>query len=479
MTTKKFKNYLLTILAFLLFSPSIIAQNGFTPKVEKYVDDYIASLDKSSSELKKIELWYANFKKGQKPTPEVYSQNLIGLGIGASKEKGITYRHLPAKYFFTKNKITLNKITAKKHKQLDIDNYTKAYFKGNKILKADPIYTNLDNDNFAFGATKFKETNNELYAKVFDFIYLRTYQKHLYILAINSNYSIWKNREITFYKFDISLQSNGDSKLIAVQKHKTPKKTNQTTVYKIPNRWKDKNRLYHDLATDEFRETVQLLAQIEPYNKNSAFIENANALPRKLDRDNVKNFIKELTFFQNYKVELTDEMTKKLSYFSKESVKNVNHYASHALADVYMNDKQYTKAIIAFGKALENEYHTAGGTRYIRCLDRIYSDLAEASFAVNKPEIGVLYLLAVVANQDRSSAYANEQLIAYGNTINTKKFKENLIFAIDSIKENGALEYTIVYKNNKATFKIPFFSTAKGVQIRLVKSSAFNSFNHK
>lgn len=457
------------------------AQNGFTPKVEKYVDDYIASLKVNSSELKKTETWYAAFKKGVKPSAEQYSSSLIGIGVSALKEKGGVYNYVPAKYSFDKNKIGIKKITSKKYEQTDIDSYTKAFFKNNNaVLKQEKIYGNLDTNGFVVGAGLFKESDKEIYVKgSFDFLCIRVYKKYLYVVSLNKNFAVWKNREIAFYKFNLTSKVKGAGRPQVSKKKKAPVEKKQENSYKIPNRWKDTKRLYHDVASEELRKTVRLLSQIAPYNTNKEFVENTKVLNIPLDRDNIHNYIKELTFFQDYKIEMTDKMKNKLDYFSKESVKNINHHASHALADIYMNNKQYKKAIASYGKTLSSKYHTAGGTRYVRDLDRIYCDLAEASFAVNHHDEGVLYLLAVVANQNTSATYADKQLIAYGKTINGKKFKENLIWAINSVKPKGDSDYTITYKKQKGTFGIPIFSSPKGVKIRLAKSVTYGSFDYK
>jgi len=257
------------------------------------------------------------------------------------------------------------------------------------------------------------------------------------------------------------------------------KQRNSFLSYKIPNRWENEHRLFHDIATDELRKTVRSLAQIPPYVNNKEFVSNANALSVALTRNNIKDYIPQLQFFESYKVELDDDMKKKIGYYARESVKNVNHYAAHALADIFMTEKAYEKAVYSFEKALKNRYHTAGGTRYIRCLGRIYSDLAEAAFFVNQPEEGVLYLLALIAQKDRSSEYADKQLIEYGKTINAKKFRDNLVLAINSVKLKGKSEYTITYKNQMGTFEIPFFGSKKNIQIRLVKSQTYTYFEKK
>ena len=464
------------LLTILLCNQFIIAQEGFTPKVEKYIDNYISTFNESNPEIKKINKWYANFKKADKPSKKDYEHKLIGLGLEISKEKEIASSYIPASYTLDKGKIAVKNITSKKYEQELIDSYASAYFKNNTLLKKENLYEELVNDNFIFNAGKFKENERELYVKPsFVLLFIRVYENNLYIISINSNYSIWKNREIIFYKFDLSL---GTKLPVTTDNSSKVKPEVTNTNYIIPNRWEDTNRLYHDQAIDELRETVNLLAQIPPYSNNSDFVTNAKGLDTKLNRDNVKNYIPQLQFFENYKVELDDKMAENIGYYAKESVKNVNHYAAHALADIYMNKKEYSLAVSSFGKALTNKYHTAGGTRYIRCLNRIYSDLAEASFAVNEPDIGVLYLLAIIAQQNTSSDYADEQLTAYAKTINTKKFKENLIMAIDSAEEKGELEYTITFKNHTGTFEIPYFSSLNNVKVYLVKSDTYNNFKH-
>ena len=472
---------ILSTISILFLTQFVIAQKGFTPKIEKYVNEYINTFDQSKSELKRVNTWYAAFKKAEKPSKKEFEGKLIGLGIEIAKENEMASSYLPATYTQNENKIAVEKINSKKHEQSLINDYAKAYFKNNTVLKKEPLYKTSSNDNFVFGATNFTENTKEIYVKGnFNLYFIRTYKNNLYVISINRNYNIWKNKAVTFYKFDLSLKNDKTYEIPkTATKPSKPKTPSQNLSYKIPNRWKGTNRLYHDVAIDELRETVRLLAQIPPYYNNKDFVSNAMSLSSPLTRDNVMNYISQLQFFENYKVELDEKMKGKIGYFAKESIKNVNHYAAHALADIFMTKKEYRKAISSFGKALNSKYHTAGGTRYIRCLGRIYSDLAEAAFALDKTDQGVLYLLALIAQKDRYSEYADEQLTAYGKSINLKKFKKSLILAIDSVEIKDELRYNITYRNQIATFEIPFLGTKKNIQIHLVKSDTYSYFENK
>ncbi|MFP3833019.1 hypothetical protein [Chryseobacterium sp. SIMBA_028] len=93
--------------------------------------------------------------------------------------------------------------------------------------------------------------------------------------------------------------------------------------------------LYHNFRVDDLRIGLRYLIKDEPYKSDPTLIQYTSNLKDKLERTNIAHYIEELRYFADLKI---DEKYKD-NY--DEEIVNINHTASHALADVFLGKKDY------------------------------------------------------------------------------------------------------------------------------------------
>lgn len=457
------------ILLFLFVQNIVVAQKRYTNEINHFVKESIEKIQvndkKNLDELNNI---YNGFLKGTKPELALVNDKLMGLSI--SNKDLVIY---PSRYAYEKEEIALRSYN-KEDKSL-ITEYIKTYTSDFKNLNKNAIYKKHF-DGFLFGKASFITSDKEIILKSgFNTYFLRTYKEKIFAIGINKNYNAWKNKPVLFFTFNLVKKSNKQLKAKPTTVTTTTKPS-ANKKYTIPDRGYGEERLFHDYFTDEIREGMKLIHEIEP--QSDEFVKNAKALNEKLSRENITKFTPQLEFFKNYNLKLPKDSLKGRFYLMKQKIYNINHVSAHALGDIYMGKKQYKKAIENYKLALVKDYYTNSGTSHAKCNERILYDIADAYFLLDKPESAVLYLLDIVSRNYILKEAAEKILIEYAKATDYKQFKKTLIMAIDSVKFNNNGTYKITYGNTTKTFKT-YYDKKTSIQYYMVKCKPYKMFDYK
>lgn len=206
------------------------------------------------------------------------------------------------------------------------------------------------------------------------------------------------------------------------------------------------NPLYHNYRVDDLRTGLKYLIKEEPYKSDATLIQYTSHLKDKLERTNIANYIEELRYFTDLKID------KRYKDNYDEEIVNINHTASHSLADVFLGKKDYEQAEKYFLKALvEHQLFSVSGTTVEKDSHRIEYDLVKVYQNLGRKDEAYGYLLALI-NSQWNYALGEKGIIAMAENDDKKKLKKDIDKALKTfvVRPDYFLEFT--FRGKKILF---------------------------
>lgn len=239
-------------------------------------------------------------------------------------------------------------------------------------------------------------------------------------------------------------------------------------------------RMYHDFVIDHLAENIKFLATTETYENDKKLQDIASKLPNKLDRYNAKDYEAALSYIVN-DFELTEEtITMYYSPFSfTKQLSNLRHIATHALADIYFEAENYSKAVEFYKKAmLEHLPVGTSGTTINKDYLRMEYDLSELYFNQKNYELAVLHLLHNEMNGQTYGDYLSKKLTEYSEFIDAKKFLPKLDAMLTTLETDS--DYFFKYKfDGKAMRFSPFMSNPASCKAKVINTEFYKNLKKR
>lgn len=223
--------------------------------------------------------------------------------------------------------------------------------------------------------------------------------------------------------------------------------------------------LYHDFRIDDLRIGLKQLLEYEPYKSNKELLNHTSKLNEKLDRFSIRNYVKELTYFTDLKI---NEAFLKEHFdvipHGEYEVENVMHLSTHSLGDIYFSQGNYQLAKEFYTKAIfTNPLIELSGTTVGKDVDRTIYDLAKNAYKAKKKDEAYAFLIALMfaSNIDvetNINIYFKEQ------DEDRKQFKKDLDRALKTLKKGEKYSYTFKFRGNEAFFIPMLQATVKSFQ---------------
>lgn len=443
----------------LLFATQIgFAQN--TTLLKKIETDVAkASKDNKHSDLLK------NFVKEYKTGASVSSRDLIydyvGIGIAVSPKKNNT-KLLPAKYTLNlKTRLSGIGVVGLDKDQLSEKQlkFISVYIKNPSAIAADDYYMEFKYHTFAIEG-KLQYADGASLSDQNYTTYFTKKENWLYAIGISKT-----TDDFILYKFDTKAMPKDDYMLIQMEKDRQVKWAEQSKLRAI-------FPMYHDIRIDEIRVALSYLLMEEPYKSDKVLIDCANRMNRKLDRENIRNFTKELDYFLDLKID------EKFWKYKSDEVLNLKHTSAHALADIYFGGESYKLAEKYFLRALlDFKMTSAGGTTVQKDANRITVDLSRAYDNLDKPDEMIGYLIPLL-NGNGSIDLATTLINNYirKNNISTKNLKKQIdasFDTLDNLRNDGT--YTFIFNGKTIFFYSVFNKTKKSFANEVMETDFYKS----
>ncbi|WP_106915206.1 hypothetical protein [Chryseobacterium aurantiacum] len=231
------------------------------------------------------------------------------------------------------------------------------------------------------------------------------------------------------------------------------------------------NPLYHNYRIDELRTGLRYLIRDEPYKSDPTLIQYTSNLKDKLERTNIANYIEELRYFADLKID------KRYKDNFDEEIANINHTASHALADVFLGKKDYGQAEKYFLKALvEHQLFSVSGTTVEKDSHRIEYDLVKVYQNLGRKDEAYGYLLALI-NSQWNYELGEKGIIAMAENDDKKKLKRDIDKALKTFvaRPDYFLEFT--FRGKKILFWNALSLNKEYFSKNIMKTEFYKSLN--
>ena len=427
----------------------------------KKIETQVSKTSKNSTHADLAESFINEYKSTTKIDIIDLAKDLVGYGITIDP-KNNTSKFLPAKY--TLNRKTrlsaIGVIDADKaelnEKQKD---YLAKYLKNSSAISEDKYfrelkYADFDDEN-KLGDGQAITLENKNYTT-----YFTKKDNWIYALGIHK-----KTVELVLYKFDTKAIPSDDYFLIQMEKDRKVKWAEESKL-------RDAFPLYHDVRIDDIRTALYYLLREEPYKSDKKLMEYAQKMRQKLDRTNIGNFITELDYFLDLKID------EKFWKHKSDEVLNLKHTSAHAIADIHLGNANYKEAEMYFLRALSNyKLVSAGGSNGHKDANRIIYDLSKVYQHLGKTDEMLGYLIPLL-NGNGSIQSATELLNKY---IDVKKidrgtFKKQLdasFNTLDNVRNDGS--YTYIFNGKIIFFYSAFTKTESSFAKEVMETDFYKS----
>lgn len=206
------------------------------------------------------------------------------------------------------------------------------------------------------------------------------------------------------------------------------------------------NPLYHNYRVDELRTGLKDLVRDEPYKSDKTLVKYVSNLKDKLERNNIADYIEELRYFADLKID------KKYKDNYDEEIANINHTASHSLADVFLGKKEYEQAEKYFLKALvEHQLFSVSGTTVEKDSHRIEYDLAKLYQESGRKDEAYGYLLALI-NSQWNYSLGEKRIVELSENDDKKKLKKDIDKALKTFVSRSDYFLEFIFRGKKIVF---------------------------
>ena len=459
------------------------AQTAYEGTVQKKINESLERYKATSENVKHARAVLAKFEAAPKLDKIELQKRNVGIGIVLSPDdlngSSISEPALaPAGYSYKDSKIGLAAVRDPKNKGSNpkLDRYTQTYIYHYEGIYTDPTMEFLMNNEVPAEGSVTSNSKEFIVEEEATLSFVRGDKDWMYIVSIDSNYERLAEPRIIFYAFRISFSppdifkdSKNPDRAAALSEAKTVDK-------------KKPNRLYHDQATNDLIGYVTFISEQKPYSENKTFLKYANTLPEKLNRDNVADHLMALTYFSDsFQIDQDNEIKYRDRYGRQQDLKNINHLAAHALADVYMTQKDYENAAQYYHKAMHrHRYYQSSGTTMNKDYLRLQSDVAEAYHESGQHDRAIAHILNVLMNGQYSSEFTNERLTEYVQKEDVGLLKKDIDAILPTIERFEQYDYTYRYTFRDKNFLfIPYGGSATSEYERIAKSDFYRSLETK
>ncbi len=446
------------ILTLFLYLCSFGIATAQTDIMLDELEQILTERTKNSTDNAFVIQFFKEYREAENVTSSDLDKDYVGICLESPSNEGSMM--LPAKYTieYKNNELHTNLVTPRddgNNLTQEQQNYIRTFlYDSDKMIDDSYLislkYVTSDENGI------LENVDDEFMLIQNDFISLiRTRDTSLYMISFeekalfDSNFS---TSTIKLYSFNKEVLTGDDYIMIYMEKERIKQNQKHQEMRK-------EYPLFHDYRTDELRSASQLLIQDEPYKSEETLVAYTKAIQNtKLDRVGVRDYVKELIYFANLKID--KEYTYNHFFSGSGDIANINHLATHALADIYFGDKDYPLAEMYYKKALlEAPLLTSSGTTFEKDAVRIVHDLAVSCYNNGNLDESYAYLLTLL-NSDAYNDTADDLLLEYWakNPENKKRFKKDIDKALKTFKtqENEYSYWT--FRNKKVFFYQLFFN---------------------
>lgn len=446
-------------LFYFLFCTTQIAfaQNNGDLDLKK-IEVQITKASKTNKQANLFKSFVADFKAGSNVSSRDLIYDYVGIGI-VINPKNNEAKLLPAKYTLDlKTRLSGIGVVGLDKAQLSEEQskFLAIYTKNPAEIKNDDYYMVFKYQTF-YNEGKLEYANSASLSDQKYTTYFTKKDNWLYAIGISKT-----TDDFILYKFDTQAMPKDDYMLIQMEKDRKAKWAKETKLRAV-------FPMYHDVRIDEIRIALAYLLREEPYKSDKILMECANKMPRKLDRENIRSFTKELDYFLDLKID------EKFWKYKSDEVLNLKHTSAHALADIYFGIESYKLAEKFFLRSLlDFRIVSAGGTTMQKDANRITVDLSRTYDELGKTDEAIGYLIPLLNGNgsiDLATTLLNN-LIKKKN-IDKKNFKKQLDASFGTLGDlRGDGIYTFMF-NGKTVFLFSVFKKTKSSFAEEVKETDF------
>ena len=432
-------------LLFLFFSVQFIYAQ--VDKISLEIENILLSRTEKPEDINSVKNFFENYGTAKPVQSEDLNRDLVGICFRSSIEKQFSL--VPAKYsvdspsensggiYFNLNPIekSLEKENQEEYIKLFLENSPKIadndYFRSLKYVDSEK-------------KGKIEKVKDDMVIGDDDYLsLLKVKDKQIYAISFQISALDAKNlskSEIRLYIFNQNLISSEDYMMIQMEKTRKKK-------YKKTQELKAIYPLYHDYRVDEIRSATRDLIKDPSYNADQTLVKYTTNLTEKLERTNIANYIDELKYFANLKID------QKYKDGFDEDIVNINHTSLHSLADIYLGKGEYETAEKYFKMALtEFPIFTVSGTTQEKDSHRIEYDLAKIYKKLNRKDEAYGYLIALMTSQWYYEIAEKEIMELSNDEEDKKKLKKDIDKAVKTfqIRKDDFMEFT--FRGNKIVF---------------------------
>lgn len=453
-------------LLVLIFTSICFGQNNYS-EIDNLVKSAIDSYTMESDELKFLKILKNKFDKSEKISIEDFIKDNVGIAFVISKgeEKPII---APAKFSHDNEKVNISAVNAK---EADIEDYVQKYLHTIETIGGTNLFRKMMLSEFEAEGNYVENKKEIAVDEPLSLSFVRGNSDWMYIVSIDNKYNEDPNPRIIIYAFKISLSGEdifkaGNSienieerrlQLIASEKEE---------VNKFP--------LYHDIRTDEIRDGLTEIIQIEPYKSDKMLLQNFKKFNEPITRYNIKDYVEVFRFLLSSTIS-KEALEKHFQPFYNEEVFNVKHLASHALGDFYFGKEQYDNAIDYYKKSIfEYPYEESSGTGVVQDAERIIYDIAKSNYYSGKKNESYGFLIGLIIDSQRNHDFATKTIGKYieAEKEDKKKLKKDIDKALKTIKKGKNHAYIFTFRD-KEIFFFPMMPVSQKEYEKSFKESEF------
>ena len=442
---------------FLFASQISFAQNDDGLDLKK-IEAQILKASKTAKQSGLFKNFIADYKAGSNVSSRDLIYDFVGIGF-VINPKNSEVKLLPAKYTLDlKTRLSGIGVVGLDKAQLSEKQlkFLSIYTKNPSEITDDDYYMEFKYHTF-INEGRLEYANSAFLADQNYTTYFTKKDNWLYAIGMSKT-----TDDFILYKFDTQAMPKDDYMLIQMEKYRKVKWEKESKLRAV-------FPMYHDVRIDEIRVALAYLLKEEPYKSDKTLLECASKMSRKLDRESIRNFTKELDYFLDLKID------EKFWKYKSDEVLNLKHTSAHALADIYFGAESYKLAEKFFLRALlDFRMASAGGTTVQKDANRITVDLSRTYNELGKTDEMIGYLIPLLNGNgsiDLATSLLNNHITK--NNINKKNLKKQLDASFETLGDlRGDGTYTYMF-NGKTVFFLSVFTKTKSSFAKEVMETDF------
>lgn len=446
----------------ILISLQLSAQESYQ-NVKKNVEEYIQIYKREGKINKHLNTIISNFNESPKIELKDLKKDNVGICIILSEDNPDLIIS-PAKYTFLDEKINISAIGPQNPSELPdyMKEYVQKYLTEFESIGTTELFQKLILKEITTEGTFVENKSEYLVNEPNTVSFIRGNEDWMYIISIDDDYENITNSRIIVYCFKKSISGKDifslNNSLENVEKRIEKKQSKHEED-------RENYPLYHDFRIDDLRIGLKQLLVYEPYKSDNELLNHANRLSEKLDRFNIRNYVKELTYFSDLKISesFLKEHFDAIQHGEYE-VENILHLSCHSLGDIYFSQGKYQLAKEFYTKAIfTNPLIELSWTKVKKDIDRTIYDLAKNAYKAGKKDEAYAFLIALMFTSEIDvikdlNIYFKEQ------NEDKKEFKKDLDKALKSLKKGERYSYTFKFRDNEVFFIPILQATVKSFQ---------------